>query len=86
MVNEPKGPEVKVGEWYECAICASCRWPIPILWVMRDAPKTDDGTFAFKDVPCPHCTAVHDYRSIDLVRLQCHERPSTDDPQGPRLH
>jgi hypothetical protein len=69
MPEDAKGNQIKVGAWYLRAICASCQHPIPIFEIEKNAP-IEPGNFSFRDVPCPHCKARHDYRLDATQRLQ----------------
>lgn len=68
--------EVQVGHWYLCAICPVCENAIPILEIEPGAQLEDDGTFAFRNVPCDRCGAKRDYPLKSLQRLQAQ-------PEGP---
>jgi len=67
--NAERG-EVKDGHWYLCAKCRSCGQAVPILEILPDAPISGDGTFTFRDVPCPYCGTKHDYPMRTLQRVQ----------------
>lgn len=63
------------GEWYLCAQCRTCSGAIPIITCPAPpAPAVrvvaGKGLFTFRGVPCPHCGAVSDYRTRELIRLQ----------------
>ena len=62
--------EVEIGKWYLCAKCGTCGQAIPFFEVLPNAPISDDGTFSFREVLCPHCGAKYDYSLGSLQRLQ----------------
>lgn len=64
--------EIKVGAWYQCAICAHCRQPIPLFEVVQGAPVGGDlDAAAFRGVSCPSCQHVADYSFRQTVQVQC---------------
>ena len=68
--------EIKAGRWYLCAICKSCKAPIPLFWILPNAPMGGDGDFVFRDVPCQSCGEVGHYSIREAQRIQAQ-------PEGP---
>lgn len=63
---------VKPGEWYDCAICATCQQPIPVFHVMKDAFRGGDDSVEW-EIPCQKCGSKHRYKLQSLQRLQARE-------------
>jgi len=63
--------EIIVGCWYLCVVCRSCESPIA-FWQAEgpDTPIHADNSFVFRDVPCPSCSARHDYPATAIQLLQ----------------
>jgi hypothetical protein len=45
--------EVNPARWYLCAVYLTCQEPIPLVEVVRTAPRGSEASFVFKAVPCP---------------------------------
>jgi hypothetical protein len=67
--------EVNPGRWYLCAVCLTCQEAIPLVEVVRTAPRGSEASFVFKAVPCPRCETRHDYPVRDAIRLRAAGQP-----------
>jgi hypothetical protein len=70
--------EVIVGGWYLCVFCKSCEAPIA-LWQAEGPhiPIHVDNSFVFQGMPCPTCSAPHDYPATAIRLLQAQPEEPT---------